>query len=117
MGVNGPDSNAVQGFNKLWQEASVHNVEKGQTSGINKEEFDGMSLFLNDAINNENSSDETKQWARQKLNDLDTMKNSVFNNLFNNSCLYSFIDIVNTPVFELIEIKPVSCRTLKTVFP
>ena len=38
--VNGPDYNIVQGFDKLWHEASIHDVENGQTSGINKEEFD-----------------------------------------------------------------------------
>ena len=77
--VNGPDYNIVQGFDKLWHEASIHDVENGQTSGINKEEFDGMSLFLNKAINNPNATAETKSWAQKKLDDLEVMKDSVFN--------------------------------------
>jgi hypothetical protein len=77
--VNGPDYNVVQGFDKLWQQASIHDVENGQTRGINKEEFDGMSLFLNEAIKNPNATAETKNWAQKKLDDLKVMKDSVFN--------------------------------------
>ena len=77
--VNGPDYNVVQGFDKLWQQATIHDVENGQTRGINKEEFDGMSLFLNEAIKNPNATAETKNWAQKKLDDLNVMKDSVFN--------------------------------------
>ena len=80
MGINGPDNNIVEGFNQLWRKALIHDVEKGQTSGINKEEFDGMSMFLNDAINNASASEETINWAQKKLNDLNRMKSSIFNN-------------------------------------
>lgn len=77
--VKGLDSNVVNGFEKLWHEASIHDLEKGQTSGINQEEFNGMSLFLNEAINNSNASEETKDWAQKKLDDLKLMLSSSFN--------------------------------------
>ncbi len=80
MGINRPDNNIVVGFNTLWHKAGIHGVEKGQTSGINKEEFDGMSMFLNNAINDANASEETIDWAQKKLNDLNMMKGSIFNN-------------------------------------
>ena len=77
--VNVPDYKVVQAFYDLWHKASIHNVENGQISGINKEEFDGMSLFLNETINNSNATAEIKSWAQKKLDDLKVMKDSVFN--------------------------------------
>ena len=110
MGINGPDNNIVEGFGKLWHEASIHNVEKGQTSGINKEEFDGMSMFLNDAINNASASEETINWAQKKLHDLNRMKQSIFNKENLKS------DVESSPNGLLENIKGVFTKTEKDYY-
>ena len=84
--VNRPDFNIVQTFENLWAKASIHAIEKGDAKGISEKEFNSMSVFLNNAINDKNSSEGTKQWARQKLSDLNTMKHSFFN--FENNYSY-----------------------------